>query len=84
MPRACSFGGLLLGGACLLALAPVARAGSPSAESKGVRAVFSTQAEAAAAAPRFGCKGAHRMGKQWMPCASHGETSGDPPAMPHH
>ena len=63
---------------------PVSRAESTSGEGRGVRAVFATQAEAETEAPHFGCKGAHRMGKQWMPCASHGETSGDPPAMPHH
>ncbi len=40
------------------------------------QAVFATKAEAEAAAKHFNCKGAHRMGNQWMPCASHGEASG--------
>jgi hypothetical protein len=42
----------------------------------GVKAGFRTQAEAEAAAPRFGCKGAHRMGQIWMPCSSHGDATG--------
>lgn len=42
-----------------------------NAASTGVPATFRTQAEAEAAAPRFGCKGAHRMGQMWMPCSSH-------------
>ena len=29
------------------------------------------QQEAEAAAPDFGCKGAHRMGSMWMVCAKH-------------
>ncbi len=37
----------------------------------GVRAMYPTRAEAEAAAPLFGCKGAHQMGDQWMPCAAH-------------
>lgn len=40
------------------------------------KALFDTQAEAEAAARHFNCTGAHRMGNQWMPCASHGEASG--------
>lgn len=42
----------------------------------GVQAVFATQQEAEAAAPRFGCKGAHRMGNLWMACASHPPAGG--------
>jgi hypothetical protein len=38
--------------------------------------MFATKAEAEAAAMQFSCKGAHKMGNQWMPCASHGEASG--------
>ncbi|WP_216900618.1 DUF3721 domain-containing protein [Synechococcus sp. CCY 9618] len=34
-------------------------------------AVFATTAEAEAAAKHFNCKGAHRMGDQWMPCREH-------------
>ncbi|MEB3158522.1 MAG: DUF3721 domain-containing protein [Synechococcus sp.] len=39
--------------------------------STGIRATYPTRQEAEAAAPRFGCQGAHRMGDQWMPCAVH-------------
>ena len=38
---------------------------------RGVRAMYPTREEAEAAAPQFGCEGAHQMGEQWMPCASH-------------
>ena len=34
------------------------------------------QAEAEAAAKQFNCKGAHKMGEMWMPCASHGAATG--------
>ncbi|MCT0209448.1 MAG: hypothetical protein DCF18_10260 [Cyanobium sp.] len=47
-----------------------------SAKDGGVQAVFATQQEAEAAAPRFGCKGAHRMGNVWMACASHPPAGG--------
>ncbi|MEA5443429.1 hypothetical protein VB739_12760 [Cyanobium gracile UHCC 0281] len=40
------------------------------------KAVFATKAEAEAAAKHFNCTGAHKMGHQWMPCASHGEATG--------
>ncbi|MDM7951834.1 MAG: hypothetical protein QUV07_01240 [Cyanobium sp. CZS 25K] len=40
------------------------------------QAVFATKAEAEAAARHFHCTGAHKMGNQWMPCASHGEATG--------
>lgn len=40
------------------------------------QAVFGTKAEAEAAAKHFNCTGAHKMGNQWMPCATHGETKG--------
>ncbi|MBW4529678.1 MAG: DUF3721 domain-containing protein [Aphanothece saxicola GSE-SYN-MK-01-06B] len=42
------------------------------------KAVFATKAEAEAAAKHFHCTGAHKMGNQWMPCATHGETKGGP------
>ena len=32
------------------------------------QAMFKTQQEAEAAAPEFGCEGAHRMGSMWMVC----------------
>jgi hypothetical protein len=47
-----------------------------AAKDGGVQAVFATQQEAEAAAPRFGCKGAHRMGNVWMACASHPPAGG--------
>ena len=36
------------------------------------QAMFKTQQEAEAAAPEFGCEGAHRMGSMWMVCEKHG------------
>lgn len=54
-------------------------AGAARAQSHGQgaqKAVFATKAEAEAAAKKFHCTGAHKMGDQWMPCASHGEASG--------
>jgi len=56
-------------------------AGSASAqhsEQGAKKAMFNTKAEAEAAAKSFNCKGAHKMGIQWMPCASHGKASGSP------
>ena len=38
------------------------------------QAMFKTQQEAEAAAPEFGCKGAHQMGSMWMVCAKHEEA----------
>mgnify|MGYP005751423211 CR=1 FL=1 len=46
--------------------------GQSSSSPQGLKAVFSTQAEAEAAAPGFNCTGAHKMGNRWMPCSSHG------------
>lgn len=64
--------------AALVLLAPVALA-NPAA----VPALYATKAEAEAAAKQhFNCTGAHPMGKQWMPCASHGQFSG--PGTKHH
>lgn len=46
--------------------------------SSGVPALYATKAEAEAAAKKhFNCTGAHQMGNQWMPCASHGQTGGN-------
>ncbi|MFZ9228757.1 MAG: hypothetical protein ACO23C_00670 [Prochlorococcaceae cyanobacterium] len=42
-----------------------------SARSSGIAAVYASKAEAEAAARHFGCRGAHKMGHQWMPCGSH-------------
>lgn len=58
--------------AALVLLGPIAQA-NPSA----VPALYATKAEAEAAAKQhFNCTGAHPMGQQWMPCASHSQTSG--------
>lgn len=50
--------------------------GQPDSKSAGKKAMFDTREEAEAAAPGFGCKGAHAMGSKWMPCASHGHGMG--------
>ncbi len=48
------------------------------ANSGGVPAMYATKAEAEAAAKKhFNCTGAHPMGNQWMPCATHGQSSGN-------
>jgi hypothetical protein len=47
------------------------------ASTQGVPVMYSTKAEAEAAAKKhFNCTGAHPMGQQWMPCAQHGKASG--------
>ena len=51
--------------------ATTAMAGS---HGKPKQAMFKTQAEAEAAAPGFGCTGAHQMGEMWMVCDKHGEA----------
>jgi len=57
--------------------------GVAHANTDGVPAMYDTQAEAAAAAKKhFNCTGAHPMGKQWMPCAKHGQATGS--AHSHH
>ena len=38
----------------------------------GTAALFETKEEAEAAAIKFNCTGAHKMGQKWMPCAEHG------------
>ena len=48
------------------------------------RALFNSRAEAEAAARHFNCEGAHRMGNQWMPCASHAGASGQNAKPSHH
>ena len=48
--------------------------GAEDKASKPKQAMFSTKAEAEAAAPSFGCKGAHKMGDQWMVCAKHADA----------
>ena len=54
----------------LMLTATTALAGS---HGKPKQATFNTKAEAEAAAPGFGCKGAHQMGEMWMVCDKHGE-----------
>ena len=47
---------------------------SVSAKDHGAQpkqAMFKTKAEAEAAAPDFGCTGAHPMGDMWMVCDQH-------------
>ncbi|QNI58848.1 uncharacterized conserved secreted protein (DUF3721) [Synechococcus sp. BIOS-U3-1] len=46
--------------------------GQSTSTAQGKQTIFNTKAEAEAAAPGFDCKGAHKMGNQWMPCSSHG------------
>ena len=55
--------------AALMLTATTAMAGS---HGKPKQAMFKTQAEAEAAAPGFGCTGAHQMGEMWMVCDKHG------------
>lgn len=64
---------LLLIGSCLSSTtgASAAQPGSSPSGPGAVVAMYATRAEAEAAAPTFGCKGAHRMGSHWMPCALH-------------
>jgi hypothetical protein len=38
--------------------------------------MYATKAEAEEAAKKhFNCTGAHAMGNQWMPCATHGQPN---------
>ena len=55
---------------------PAVLAAPDSAAQGGTKAMFATKAEAEAAAKQFNCKGAHKMGEMWMPCASHGDATG--------
>jgi hypothetical protein len=49
----------------------------------GAARVGNGKAEAEDAARKhFNCTGAHLMGKQWMPCAKHGQATGS--AHNHH
>jgi hypothetical protein len=51
--------------------------GVAQANTGGVPAMYATKAEAEAAAKKhFNCTGAHQMGNQWMPCATHGQSNG--------
>jgi len=72
MPRLIASPPLVIGSAfCLIVGGSAAWAGSSPANAGAVPAMYASQAEAEAAAAKFGCKGAHRMGTQWMPCAQH-------------
>ena len=42
-----------------------------SSSSKNIFA-YSTRSQAEEAAKKLGCLGVHKMGQQWMPCATHG------------
>jgi hypothetical protein len=76
MPRLIASPLLVIGSAfCLIVGGSPARAESSPASSGAVPAMYATQAEAEASAAKFGCKGAHRMGTQWMPCAQHPASS---------
>ena len=62
----------------LVVAAMTLTAGSVRAQhdhSKPRQAMFPTRAEAEAAAPEFGCSGAHQMGEMWMVCAKHGASN---------
>lgn len=50
-------------------------AGNAQASSTAVPAIYATRAEAEEAARKhFHCRGAHPMGRHWMPCARHGQA----------
>jgi hypothetical protein len=52
--------------------------GAAQANTGGVPAMYATKAQAEAAAKKhFNCTGAHPMGDQWMPCATHGQSNGN-------
>ena len=55
-----------------LSMDPQAEVSPPAT---GIKAMYPTREEAAAAAVHFGCKGAHQMGDQWMPCSAHNHGS---------
>ena len=61
---------------CFAAIVLLMSATGAMAEAHGQpkQAMFSTKAEAEAAAPGFGCTGAHQMGEMWMVCDKHGEA----------
>jgi len=62
-------------GSAFCSLIPTFALAQQPAGSAPQAALFNTKAEAEAAAKTFHCTGAHRMGRQWMPCASHAEPS---------
>ena len=60
---------LLLGSA--LFITGVSAVAKHHGDQQPKQAMFKTQQEAEAAAPGFGCEGAHQMGSMWMVCAMH-------------
>ena len=40
-------------------------------QANGMKGLYHTKAAAEKAASKFGCIGAHKMGKKWMPCSMH-------------
>tara|TARA_Y100001968_G_scaffold46293_1_gene36506 strand:- start:237 stop:485 length:249 start_codon:yes stop_codon:yes gene_type:complete len=40
-------------------------------KTSGTPALFETKVEAEKAAKNFNCSGAHKFGKNWMPCKNH-------------
>ena len=58
----------------------------PSSDLDGTsQSMFETKKEAEAAAPNFGCSGAHQMGDMWMVCSDHAsETTESKDSHEHH
>ena len=40
-------------------------------QATAMKGLFHTKAAAEKAAKKFGCSGAHKMGRKWMPCSMH-------------
>ena len=59
---------------CLSACAVTAALAHGHGAGEPKQAMFKTRQEAEAAAPGFGCTGAHAMGEMWMVCAKHGQA----------
>ena len=59
----------------LLAATPAGLA-NPQPNGGAVPALYPSKAEAEKAAKQMGCSGAHAMGDQWMPCATHTPMNG--------
>ena len=56
-------------------MASSGQAAQSSTSSTAKQAMFKTKEEAEAAAPEFGCRGAHKMGDYWMVCNNHDKPS---------
>lgn len=60
-------------------------AGACNAGQKDVPTLYPTKAEAETAAKlHFNCTGAHPIGTQWMPCATHGGSQPSKPSGSQH